>query len=52
MPLDITRLEITGLHGRHNVDVPIADNCVILVGVNGLGKTTLINVLYCLRLHL
>jgi predicted ATPase len=45
MAIPIERFRVTGLHGRFNVDIPIRDNCVVLVGVNGLGKTTIINLL-------
>ncbi|MGY3232975.1 energy-coupling factor transporter ATP-binding protein EcfA2 [Luteibacter sp. HA06] len=42
----ITSFAITGLHGAVDVDVPISDGKVILVGVNGLGKTTIVSMLY------
>jgi energy-coupling factor transporter ATP-binding protein EcfA2 len=42
----IKRLNIKGLNGSINVEIPIVDNKIILVGVNGLGKSTTINVLY------
>jgi len=42
----ITRFRIEGLHGRQTVDIQIWQNRVVLVGVNGLGKTTIINLLY------
>jgi predicted ATP-dependent endonuclease of OLD family len=44
----ITGFRIVGLHGRRDVSIAIENNRVVLVGVNGLGKTTIINVLYCL----
>src|SRR5581483_9970168 len=46
--LDITGFRITGLHGKRDVQIAIRDGCVVLVGVNGLGKTTIINLLYYL----
>lgn len=46
MASEITGFRITGLHGHSNVSISITNNCVVLVGVNGLGKTTLINLLY------
>ncbi|NCT67869.1 MAG: ATP-binding protein [Rhodanobacteraceae bacterium] len=42
----ITGFSIKGLHGSIDVDVPISDGKVILVGVNGLGKTTIVSMLY------
>lgn len=44
----ITSFSIEGLHGVLNVQVPIEDGVVILVGVNGLGKTTIVSMLYYL----
>ncbi|OXI33182.1 hypothetical protein CFB89_12920 [Burkholderia sp. AU16741] len=46
MSLQLTRFSIIGLHGKYNIEIPIADNRLILVGVNGLGKTTVINFMY------
>lgn len=42
----ITGFSIEGLHGRVDVNVPIEDGKIILVGVNGLGKTTIVTMLY------
>lgn len=42
----ITAFAITKLHGSIDVEVPISDGKVILVGVNGLGKTTIVSMLY------
>lgn len=42
----ITGFSIEGLHNRTNVNVPIVDGKIILVGVNGLGKTTIVTMLY------
>jgi predicted ATP-dependent endonuclease of OLD family len=44
----LRRFRIRGLHGKYDVDIPIVDNKIILVGVNGLGKTTVVNILYLL----
>lgn len=44
----ITRFEITGLHGRKNLDLRLKDNTMILVGENGAGKTTVLHILYYL----
>jgi len=42
----ITEFAIQGLYGYRDITIPIRDNQVVLVGVNGLGKTTIINLLY------
>jgi ABC-type cobalamin/Fe3+-siderophores transport system ATPase subunit len=42
----ITKFAIYGLYGHRDITIPIRDNRVVLVGVNGLGKTTIINLLY------
>ncbi len=44
----LTGFRIVGLHGRQDISINIEDDCVVLVGVNGLGKTTIINILYYL----
>lgn len=48
MKLKIKRFCIYGLHNKYDIDIPIADNKLILVGVNGLGKTTVVSILYFL----
>lgn len=48
MNLQIKRFCIFGLHNKYDIDIPIADNKLILVGVNGLGKTTVVSILYFL----
>lgn len=48
MTMKIEELTITGLHGYKDLVIPINDNRLILVGVNGLGKTTVVNILYFL----
>lgn len=48
MSLDVKRFAVIGLHGKYDIDIPINDNKLILVGVNGLGKTTVVNLLYFL----
>lgn len=42
----ISEFAVIGLHGRLNVRVPIKDNKLVLIGVNGLGKSTFINIMY------
>lgn len=46
MSLRLTRFSILGLHGKLDIVIPIRDNRLVLVGVNGLGKTTVVNFLY------
>jgi predicted ATP-dependent endonuclease of OLD family len=44
----ITRFEIKKLHGYKTVDLRFVDNTLILVGENGAGKTTVLNLFYYL----
>ena len=44
----ITEFSVTGLHGIWTVRVPINDNKLILIGVNGIGKSTIITLFYYL----
>lgn len=46
MSIDLKRIRIECLFEAYNLDVPIQDNTLILVGENGSGKSTLINLLY------
>lgn len=39
-------IEITGLFGESDVQIPIKDNRIILVGYNGIGKSTILNIFY------
>ena len=42
----LREISIRGLHGQMDITIPIEDNRLVLVGVNGLGKTTVVNILY------
>lgn len=46
MDFTIERFVIKGLHNTRDYDIPIRDNTLVMVGVNGLGKTTVVNLLY------
>jgi predicted ATPase len=46
--LNITNFSIKKLFGFMNVDIPIVDNRIILIGVNGTGKTTILTMLFYL----
>lgn len=46
MYIDLKRIRIECLFDAYNLDVPIQDNTLIIVGENGSGKSTLINLLY------
>ncbi|NKC13858.1 MAG: AAA family ATPase [Gammaproteobacteria bacterium] len=46
MPRKLSEITIKGLHGRLDLRIPVEDNRMVLVGVNGLGKTTVVNILY------
>ena len=42
----ISRFRVEGLFGRLNVDLALSDNRLIIVGENGSGKSTVVNMLY------
>jgi predicted ATP-dependent endonuclease of OLD family len=44
----ISRFQISGLHGFKSLDLRFKDNTLILVGENGAGKTTVLQLLYYL----
>jgi predicted ATPase len=44
----ITRFEIKNLHGSKNIDLKLVDNTLILVGENGAGKSTVLQLFYYL----
>lgn len=46
MAVNLTLFCIIGLHGKLDIRIPIRDNKLILIGVNGLGKTTVVNFIY------
>lgn len=39
-------IEIIGLFGESDVTIPVLDNRVVLVGYNGIGKSTILNIFY------
>lgn len=44
----INRIIVGGLHGSKNLDIEIYDNCLIIVGDNGFGKTSVLNMFYAI----
>lgn len=44
--MNVTKFSIYGLFGTQDVIVPIRDNKLVIVGVNGIGKSTLLNIFY------
>ena len=43
----LRRIKIFSLNGIKDIDIPIQDNKLVLVGENGQGKSTIVNLLYC-----
>lgn len=46
MSLTLSKFSIVGLHNKYDISIPIHENKLILIGVNGLGKTTVVNFIY------
>src|SRR5262245_8384543 len=46
MERTLNRFQVIGLHGSHTMDVRLADNKLVLVGENGTGKSTFVNLMY------
>ncbi len=46
MPFQLSRFSILGLHGDMDVNIKVNDNKLIIVAENGLGKTTIVNIIY------
>lgn len=42
----IIEFRVNGLYGKSNVRVPLKDGAAILVGPNGIGKSTILNIVY------
>lgn len=42
----LKRFRVVGLFGRHTLELPFQDNRLIIVGENGSGKSTVVNMLY------
>jgi ATPase subunit of ABC transporter with duplicated ATPase domains len=42
----LTRFQVVGLHGTRTMDVHLEDNKLVLVGENGTGKSTFVNLIY------
>ncbi|NJB84185.1 AAA family ATPase [Wenyingzhuangia aestuarii] len=44
--MKIKKFKIKQLHGYRDVDIDLSDSVKILIGENGLGKTTILNIIY------
>ncbi len=49
MQIPLTRFRIEGLHNQRNIDITMKDNKLILVGENGLGKSTVANFIFIIQ---
>lgn len=46
MTATLTQFRIEHLHGKKDINIPIVDNRLVLVGENGAGKSTVANLIY------
>lgn len=46
MHINLKNFEIIGLHNDMDVNISVEDNKLIIVAENGLGKTTIVNIIY------
>jgi ABC-type Mn2+/Zn2+ transport system ATPase subunit len=46
MAFNLSNFNILGLHGDMDVKIKVKDNKLIIVAENGLGKTTIVNIIY------
>lgn len=46
--MNITQFEVGGLFGKQQVTIPISGNKLVIVGVNGIGKSTILSLFYYL----
>ena len=46
--MKVTNFSILGLYDRYDIKIPIRDNKLILTGVNGTGKSTVLSIFYTL----
>ncbi len=44
--MNIKHFSIRNLHGCWDFEIPIVDNTLVIVGENGSGKTTIVNIMY------
>ena len=44
--IDISQIEIEGLFGNRNISLPVRNNALVLVGPNGIGKSSVVNIFY------
>lgn len=46
MPMNLSRFRVEALHGKRTINLEFKDNRLVLVGENGSGKSTIVNLLY------
>src|SRR5258706_9259127 len=45
-PMKIEQIKIAGLFAKYDANLTVRDNTIILVGANGLGKSTILNIVH------
>lgn len=46
MSMKLSGFRVEALHGKRTINLDFKDNCLVLVGENGSGKSTIVNLLY------
>ena len=46
MPMNLSTFRVEALHGKRTINLEFRDNKLVLIGENGSGKSTIVNLLY------